>query len=310
MAAAKPILNALRINSWLLSSYFEDYAGSLSIAGRYGAGSAGLATRFWDIIGAKAVADALSIPDQKSARYARERFASLLPQQQRAANEIEGAVGLARPVSPQAASDLSDAVALMRLWVAFFESRLRLVEAVEAGYQADVEDLIRVKLDSAIEYSKSIAPIIQSIQAFVPIFNYSQGTLKESLLKSMEEEVSWLSNFDSHALIRKTQSFSPQPSALKINALYNYPNPFQGETTFIYELSQDADEVSILIYSQAGRRVRVLTGLSAQEGYNEAMWDGRDEDSIPLANGVYFYKIHAIAADEQVQALGRFAILR
>ena len=118
MDAAKPILNALRINTWTLSNYFSDYAGSLSVTGQYGAGSTSFATQFWDIIGANAVADTLSIPDCESALHAIKRFSSLLPQQEQAANKIEAAATIARPISSQAESDLRDAVQLMRLWVA------------------------------------------------------------------------------------------------------------------------------------------------------------------------------------------------
>ena len=308
--AAKPILNALRINTWVLASYFSDYAGSLSIAGEYGYGSTGLATRFWDIIGTDAVADMLSVPNQSSARSAVNRFSSLLPQQQQAANAMERASEIARPVSDEAARNLADAVSLMRLWVQFFESRLRLMEAVEAGYQEGKENLIRAKINSAIEYSKSLTSTVKTFHTFVTIFGYTREINEAILLKQIGEEITWLSNFDPQTLIRDTDHFSPQKPELKIDTLRNYPNPFDRETTLIYELTKDADEASISIYSKAGRRVRVLKGVSAREGYNEAMWDGRDEHGTILANGVYLYKVHAIADSEQTQALGRLAILR
>ena len=308
--AAKPLLNALRINTWVLESYFSDYAGSLSIAGNYGRGSGGLATRFWDIIGPDAVADTLSLPSLESARSAASRFSSLLPQQQRAANEIERASEIARPVSEEAARILADAVSLMRLWVQFFESRLRLTEAVQAGYQEGVEHLIRTKLHSAIEYSKSLTSTVKSFHSFVTIFGYTRKINEAILLKQIGAEITWLSNFDPQTLIRDTEYFSPQKPALKIDTLRNYPNPFDEETTLMYELTKDADEASISIYSKAGRRVRVLKDVSARKGYNEAMWDGRDEHGTMLANGVYLYKVHAVADSENTQALGRVAILR
>ena len=308
--AAKPILNALRINTWVLASYFSDYAGSLSIAGDYGGGSTGLATRFWDIIGMDAVDDMLSIPNKRSARFALDRFSSLLPQQQQAANDMKAATEIARPISREAASILSDALDLMRLWVLFFECRLRLMEAVEAGYQEGKEHLVRAKLSSATEYSRSMIPLIKSFHEFVSIFGYTRTVNEGILVKFIEEEIAWLENFDPQTLIRDTDHFSPQKPELKIDTVRNYPNPFDQETTLMYELTKDADEASISIYSKAGRRVRVLSGVSAREGYNEAMWDGRDEHGTILANGVYLYKVHAVADSEQTQALGRLAILR
>jgi hypothetical protein len=212
-----------------------------------------------------------------------------------------------------AMSRLNDAVRLMQIWGLFFESRLRLTEAVAAGYEIDTgnrENRIRAKLESAVEYAKSMLPIIRSMDAFVPIFGYSHQTLEGSLIERLEAEIAWLSDFDIHLLIQEVDAFRPPDNRFTIRAAHNYPNPFKGETTFIYELTRDADAVSIAIYTTTGRRVRVLEELSAREGYNEAMWNGRDADSEPLANGVYLYKIRAIAADEQTQVIGRLAVLR
>ena len=119
----------------VMADYFSDYAGSLSLTGKYGDGSRGYATRLWNIIGRDAVADTLSIPDLETAEYARERLASLLPKQQAAANEMAAARGEVQPVTTLADWNYSDGLHLMRMWVRFFESRLRLVEAREAGLQ-------------------------------------------------------------------------------------------------------------------------------------------------------------------------------
>jgi flagellar hook assembly protein FlgD len=142
------------------------------------------------------------------------------------------------------------------------------------------------------------------------VFGYSHQTIEASLLESLEQEIAALSDFDPAPLIRREESFTPPNIKLEISGIRNYPNPFGAETTFIYELSKDANAVSIVIYTSGGRRVRILDGLSAQEGYNEAMWDGRDETGARLSNGVYFYKVRVASDEEQIQAYGRMAILR
>ena len=77
----------------------------------------------------------------------------------------------------------------------------------------------------------------------------------------------------------------------------NAPNPFSPfdpvtrGTFFTYNLSQPAEKVSIRVYTVAGRLARVLTDASSGRGYNETYWDGRDDDGVLLANGVYFYKV-------------------
>lgn len=308
--AAELILSALQINSWTLASYFSDYASSLSIGGAYGSGSAGLATRFWNLIGSKAVQNTLAIPELKIAQTAVRRFTNLLAPQQRAANEIFQAHELAEPVDIEAAQDLSDAMHLMRLWVLLFQSREKLVEAITLGYEVNAGSAINAKLASAAEFSKSIQPLIKEIEEFVPLFGYSHQTNEVGLLNTLKEEVAWLANFDYHTLQKHDETFTPEETAFRISEVHNYPNPLKRKTTFTYLLSLDADEVQITIYTSAGRRINVLKDASAKEGYNEVTWDALDAEGTPLANGVYFYKIRAVLDDKKVESIHRMAVIR
>lgn len=304
------ILNALRVNGWNLASYFTDYASSLTVGGTYGSGSAAFATRFWELIGPRAVKDTLAIPDLETARTSVNRFTSLLAPQQQAANEMRDASEVANSFDQEAAEDLQDAVHLMELWVQFFASRAKLVEAITLGYEPGTESAIRAKLTSAIEFSKSMQPHIKGIQEFVPVFGYSHRTIEAELLSPLNGEAAWLTSFDYQVLRKYEDSFSTEGTPLRISAVHNYPNPLKRKTTFTYQLSVDADEVSIAIYSTSGRRVAVLTELPVNEGYNEFLWNAQDADGIPLANGVYFCRIRAVVGDERVEALGRLAVLR
>jgi len=77
----------------------------------------------------------------------------------------------------------------------------------------------------------------------------------------------------------------------------NYPNPFNPETWLPYQLAADAPVV-ICIYDVRGQLVRTINiGQKAAGFYltkNEAArWDGRDENGIRVASGVYFYQIKA-----------------
>lgn len=304
------ILNALRVNGWNMANYFSDYAGSLSVGGAYGSGSAGLATRFWTMIGPRAVENTLAIPELERAKLAVNRFTALLAPQQQAGNEMRAAKEVAKPFDFEAAEDLRDAVHLMELWVLLFESRAKLVEAVALGYEPGTESAIRAKLTSAIEFSRSIQPHIKGIEEFVPLFGYSHQTIEAELLSTLNAEIAWLTSFDYQTLLKHEENFSPEETPFRIWAVHNYPNPLKRETTFTYQLTLDANEVSITIYSTSGRSVRVLTGVSGNEGYNEFMWDARDADSMLLANGVYFYRIRAVAGEQKAEALGRLAVLR
>ena len=308
--AAPHILNALRVNGWNMASYFSDYAGALTVGGAYGSGSAGLATRFWTLIGPRAVEDTLAIPEFKIAKFVSNRFAALLAPQLQSANEIRAATEIAEPFDLEATEDLRDTVHLMELWVLLFESRTKLVEAILLGYEQGTGETIRAKLTSATEFSKSIQPHIKGINEFIPLFGYSHQTIEAELLITLNAEVAWLTDFDYKTLQKYDTDFSPEKTALQIWDIHNYPNPVKRETTFTYQLSLDADEVSITIYTTSGRRVKVLKEASGNEGYNECLWDARNDDGVLLANGVYFYKIRAVTGEKTAQLLGRLAVLR
>ena len=308
--AAPQILNALRVNGWNMASYFLDYAGSLTVGGTYGSGSAGLATRFWTLIGPRPVEDTLAIPELEIARYASNRFTTLLASQQQAANEISAAAEIADPFDLEAAEDLSDAVHLMALWVLLFESRTKLIEAIILGYETETEEAIRAKIISATEFSKSIQTHIKAINEYIPLFGYSHRTIEAELLNTLNAEATWLTDFDYRTLQKHDTDFSPEETPFRIWDAHNYPNPLKRETTFTYQLSLDADEVSIMIYTTSGRKIKTLTEASGNEGYNESVWDARDDDGVLLANGVYFYKIRAVTGERTAQLMGRLAVLR
>lgn len=84
----------------------------------------------------------------------------------------------------------------------------------------------------------------------------------------------------------------------KVTALLpNYPNPFNPETWIPYQLAESAD-VSISIYSAAGKRIRSLAlghqpvGIYADRS-RAAYWDGQNEQGELVASGVYFYTLMA-----------------
>ena len=87
----------------------------------------------------------------------------------------------------------------------------------------------------------------------------------------------------------------------------NFPNPFEGETLIIYELTQPLDDVEIDIFTLSGYKLhtidvynaRVSIGLGAI-GYHEVPWNGRDRSDDFVANGVYFYRIKAQLNDEEI----------
>ena len=87
----------------------------------------------------------------------------------------------------------------------------------------------------------------------------------------------------------------------------NFPNPFEGETLIIYELTQPLDDVVIDIYTLSGYKVHTIDAFTARVsiglgaiGYHEVPWNGRDRYEDFVANGVYFYRIKGSLSDEDI----------
>ena len=97
---------------------------------------------------------------------------------------------------------------------------------------------------------------------------------------------------------------------LAIEYFGNYPNPFAGETLFIFNLTDLTDRVVVDIYTTAGQRIRRLTRQGPLINYAEIHWDGRDEEYRTVANGVYFYRITAWQGERKVTRTGKAARLR
>ena len=92
--------------------------------------------------------------------------------------------------------------------------------------------------------------------------------------------------------------------------LFNYPNPFQNFTDFVYTLSLPA-QVTITVYTLNGVKVVTLESMGDQSGFQRLPWDGRDYFGDQIANGAYLYRFQAEAIDgATITRWGRLARLR
>ncbi|MBU8923122.1 MAG: T9SS type A sorting domain-containing protein [Bacteroidales bacterium] len=72
----------------------------------------------------------------------------------------------------------------------------------------------------------------------------------------------------------------------------NYPNPFNPSTTLKFGLSSGS-HVSVKIYDTSGRLVRVVVEEFRQAGRYHEHWDGLNSRGLPVASGVYYYRLTA-----------------
>jgi hypothetical protein len=100
---------------------------------------------------------------------------------------------------------------------------------------------------------------------------------------------------------------------LTISDVMNYPNPFSRETAFTFRQNQIVPlNVSIKIYTVAGRLIQTLDASVAGEPFIQVPWDGRDRDGDVLGNGVYLYKVVVSTVDGRYssEALGKLSVLK
>jgi hypothetical protein len=83
-----------------------------------------------------------------------------------------------------------------------------------------------------------------------------------------------------------------------LKEVMNYPNPAVriDSTVFQYMLTNDAEKVSLKIFTLTGRKIKTFDLESSEYtslGYHYVPYNLRDSDGDNLASGVYIYKIEA-----------------
>lgn len=78
----------------------------------------------------------------------------------------------------------------------------------------------------------------------------------------------------------------------KFSLRQNYPNPFNPVTNLGFRIAEFG-LVRLEIYDILGRKITILVNEELNPGVYEVVWDGRDENGIPVANGIYIYRITA-----------------
>ncbi len=81
-----------------------------------------------------------------------------------------------------------------------------------------------------------------------------------------------------------------QPNAFVLEQ--NYPNPFNPSTTIQYQVPHEA-VVRLEIFNVLGQRVRQLVNERRSPGVYTVVWDGKSDQGIEVASGIYFYRLHS-----------------
>jgi len=85
---------------------------------------------------------------------------------------------------------------------------------------------------------------------------------------------------------------APELSAVRYSLQPNHPNPFNPSTTIHYSLALPG-RVDLRVYDLRGRLVRTLVASDRPAGWQQALWDGKDDAGTAVASGVYFYRLES-----------------
>lgn len=91
-----------------------------------------------------------------------------------------------------------------------------------------------------------------------------------------------------------TEFIVAESADIALNAVLNYPNPIQDETTFMFEYNQGGEAVNVVvnIYTTSGDLVTSIEQEMQPAGTSaEIEWDGLGSDGQYIGRGTYFYEV-------------------
>jgi Tol biopolymer transport system component/formylglycine-generating enzyme required for sulfatase activity len=99
-----------------------------------------------------------------------------------------------------------------------------------------------------------------------------------------------------------TAALSADPTPRSSVLHPTHPNPFNGQTMVSYELAQEGI-VSLVVYNLAGQPVRHLVDQFQSGGAYALIWNGLDDQGMPMATGLYLVRLRSGAEERTTRAM-------
>jgi len=121
------------------------------------------------------------------------------------------------------------------------------------------------------------------------------GDIPQYQKKSLAITIRCLEKFSDkmeHLSAAHENDIQPQDSKLKL--YQNQPNPFNPATSMRFYIPEGGDfpqNTKLAIYNIRGKKIRTLLSRALWPGWYNLTWNGVDEHGIPVASGVYFYRL-------------------
>lgn len=164
------------------------------------------------------------------------------------------------------------------------------------GYDADFDQAWSAVYDinGTPDPSMFVSHEIDLSQAFNP----GESIIIRFRLFSDPNTVGWgwiVDNVDIQGGLTSIADSDAMPKAFNLSQ--NYPNPFNPETQIIYALPKSVP-VTLAVYNMRGQRIWTFESTGPQAaGFHTITWNGRDDQGLQQASGVYFYRL--VAGDFQ-----------
>ncbi len=93
--------------------------------------------------------------------------------------------------------------------------------------------------------------------------------------------------------VKTPPSTGSLPNSIQLSQ--NYPNPFNSTTTIAFTIPRalSHSRAEIVVYNINGQVVRRILSRDPGAGNHTVRWDGKDDRGIPVASGVYIYRLNA-----------------
>ena len=118
-------------------------------------------------------------------------------------------------------------------------------------------------------------------------------TNSTSRLTIDHNDVKWLSGGKGFASYNGDANDGGSTEVLKSDSIpenvipnVNYPNPFNHSTTITFIL-EEKGFTTLFIYTASGQKVRELLAEQRPAGAQSIIWDGHDDNGLPVSSGIY-----------------------
>jgi hypothetical protein len=147
------------------------------------------------------------------------------------------------------------------------------------GYSADNDSLL-VTIDTAdgLMMLKSDLGYSGTVELIVSVSDPGAATGYDTVAVTIDPYVS----------VDEGEANLPGKFALE----QNYPNPFNPQTVIEYSIPS-RNEVVINVFNVLGQRVRTFVEGPRAAGTHRVVWDGRSDAGVPVASGIYLYRLQA-----------------